>query len=56
MDALYGNFTAFAGGLSHALAEAFAQQGIVVEWPIFSSDMPYPQTDSPPESGGHADT
>lgn len=51
MDALHGNFSVFADGLSHALAEAFAQQETLVEWPVFGSAMPYPPPDSPPELG-----
>lgn len=56
IDALHGNFADFVNGLSHALAEAFAQQGTLMEWPVFGSAMPYPPPDSPPKSGGHADT
>lgn len=55
VDALHDNFSAFANGMSRALAEAFAQQETLVEWPIFGSAVPYPPPDSPPEEGGHAD-
>lgn len=50
MDALHFKFLAYANGLSHALGEAFAQQGTIMEFPVFGSTMPYPPPDSPPES------
>lgn len=55
MDALHDKFSAFTNGLSQALAESFAQQGTLMEWPMFGSAMPYQPPNYPPESGGHAD-
>lgn len=55
IDAMYDNFGAFATGLTRSLAEAFAQQGTMLEWPQFGTTVPYPPPDLPPEEGGSVD-
>ena len=52
VDAMYDNLGTFTTGLTRALAEAFAQQGTMLEWPQFGTAVPYPPPDSPPEEGG----
>lgn len=52
---MYDNFATFATGLTRLLAEAFAQQGTMLEWPKFGTAVPYLPPDSPPDEGGAAE-